>query len=96
MGATSCLCRGSDGKRNVWRMNLDGSNPHAFDLRFGGRVSIVFARQPLGCLHCDLRELSRRFGRYRLMVARLFRLSDHVASSVSVSPDGRFIALLVS
>ena len=80
-----------EGKKNVWRMNLDGS--HQVQLTFG--LSDAFpSLSPDGrwVVYTALDENKPTLWRVSIDGGTPIRITDHVATTSTVSPDGRSIA----
>jgi eukaryotic-like serine/threonine-protein kinase len=80
-----------DNKKNVWRMNLDGSNP----LRLTSGLSDSFPTvSPDGrwVIYTALAEAAPTLWKVSIDGGTPVRITEHVATTSSVSPDGRSIA----
>jgi TolB protein len=80
-----------DGKRNLWRMNLDGSNP----LRLTSGLADAnpsFSPDVRWVVYTASEGVKPALFKVPVDGGNPVQVSDHVASSGAVSPDGRLIA----
>ena len=80
-----------DGRRNLWRMNFDGSNPMRLTSGLCRLISGSFAGQPLGYLH-GMTGAKPTLWKVSIDGGTPVQITDHVATVGAVSPDGRWIA----
>jgi serine/threonine protein kinase len=80
-----------DGKRNLWRMNLDGSNP--VKLTSGTTDSFPTVSPDSRLVFYTVYEAPNpTLWKVSIDGGTPVRVTDHVATVASVSPDGKFIA----
>jgi serine/threonine protein kinase len=80
-----------DGKRNLWRMNLDGSNP--VKLTSGTTDSFPTVSPDSRQVFYTVYEAPNpTLWKVSIDGGTPVRVTDHVATVASVSPDGKFIA----
>jgi len=80
-----------DGKRNLWRMNLDGSNP--FKLTSGTTDSFPTVSPDSRRVFYTTYEAPKpTLWKVSIDGGTPVRVTDHVTTVASVSPDGKFIA----
>jgi Tol biopolymer transport system component len=80
-----------DGKRNLWRMNLDGSNP--VKLTSGSTDSFPTVTPDSRWVIYSIYEAPKpTLWKVSIDGGAPVRVTDHVASVASVSPDGKSIA----
>ena len=80
-----------DGKRNLWRINIDGSNP----VRLTSGLADAFPSiSPDGrwVVYTAQEGVKPTLWKVSIDGGTPSPVSDHVATSAAVSPDGRFIA----
>lgn len=80
-----------DGKRNLWRINLDGSNPVRLT---SGLAEVYPSISPDGrwVIYTAQDGVKPTIWKVSIDGGTPAQISDHVATSAAVSPDGRFIA----
>jgi serine/threonine protein kinase len=80
-----------DGKRNLWRINLDGSNPVRLT---SGLADAYPSVSPDGrwVIYTAQEGVKPTLWKVSIDGGTPVQVSDHVATSAAVSPDGRFIA----
>ena len=80
-----------DGKRNLWRMNLDGSNP--IKLTLGSTDSFpTITPDSRSVIYTVYEAPKPTLWKISIDGGTPVRVTDHVASGASVSPDGKLIA----
>jgi len=80
-----------EGKKNIWRMNLDGSNPVQLT---SGLADAFPSLSPDSrwVIYTALDGATPTLWRVSIDGGTPVKVSDHVATTSTVSPDGRFIA----
>ena len=80
-----------EGKKNIWRMNLDGSNPVQLT---SGLADAFPSLSPDSrwVIYTALDGATPNLWRVSIDGGTPLKVSDHVATTSTVSPDGRFIA----
>lgn len=82
-----------DNKKNVWRMNIDGSNP----VRLTSGLSDAFpaiSPDSRWVIYTALEGATQTLWKVSIEGGTAVRVTDHVAATSAVSPDGRSIAFL--
>ncbi len=80
-----------DGKRNLWRMNLNGSNPVRLTSGLGEAFPAL-SPDSRWVIYSALGGAKPTLWKISIDGGTPVQVSDHVVTTSSVSPDGRFIA----
>ena len=80
-----------DGRKNIWRMNLDGSNP--LQLTFGLSEGLpALSPDSRWVIYTSLDGVKPTLRRVSIDGGPAVDVTDHVATTSAVSPDGKWIA----
>jgi serine/threonine protein kinase/Tol biopolymer transport system component len=82
---------GRDGRRNLWRMNVDGSNPVRLTSGLAD-ANPSFSPDGRWVVYTTTEGVKSTVFKVSIDGGTPLQVSDHVASSAAVSPDGHFIA----
>ncbi|HEU0252469.1 MAG TPA: protein kinase [Pyrinomonadaceae bacterium] len=82
-----------EGKRSLWRMNLDGSNPLRLTRGTADGFPTISA-DSRWIIYTTLDGAKPTLWKVSIDGGTPVRVTDHIATSSSVSPDGRYIAYL--
>jgi TolB protein len=80
-----------DGKRNLWRMNVDGSNPVRLTSGLAD-ANPSFSPDGRWVVYTASEGVKPTLFKVSIDGGSPVQVSDHVTSSAAVSPDGHFIA----